>query len=80
MSTSPRSPKVQTVPRPYMLVFLSSGNAYPLSATEAQRLIDEYPVTYASRNRVELRGDGAGSNSRIIPATLGGGPAFEVTR
>jgi hypothetical protein len=70
---------VQTFPRPYTLTFSISGNAYPLSQEEADRLIAEYPLIRASRNRIELRSD-EGHRTIITAATLGGGPAFEVTR
>lgn len=69
---------VSVVRRPYLLTF-ASGNVYPLTSEEAQRLIDEYPIVTATRHRVTLRGDD-GTISHITPATLGGGDAFEVTK
>lgn len=71
--------KVSTVRRPYVLTFLATGTSYPLSSDEAQRLLDAYPVVRATTNYVTLRGDD-GHTSRIAPATLGGGPAFELDR
>lgn len=70
--------RVQTTERPYILLF-ASGNQYRLTSEEAQRLIDSYPVVEASRNQVSLRGDD-GTVSKLTPATIGGGNAFEVTR
>lgn len=70
--------RIHTVSRPYLLMF-ASGNAYALTSEEAQRLIDEYPAVKATRNRVTLRGDD-GTVSTITPATLGGGPAFDITK
>lgn len=75
--------KVSTVPRPYVLTFHSSGHSYPLTSEEAQRLLDEYPAVYASAQRVVLPGhntDRAAERCTLRPATLGGGPAFIVTR
>jgi hypothetical protein len=69
---------VSVVRRPYLLTF-ASGNRYPLTSEDAQRLIDEYPIITATRNRVTLRGDD-GTRSTITPATIGGGVAFEVTK
>lgn len=69
---------VRTVPRPYTLIFLDTGSSCPLTQAEADRLLAEYPIVSATRNRVELRGDGV--RSRIVAATLGGGPAFEIER
>lgn len=70
--------KVYVVERPYALRF-ASGNAYRLTSEEAQRLIDNYPVTQATRNRVILRGDD-GTVSHLTAATTGGGPAFSIVR
>jgi hypothetical protein len=74
---------ITTKPRPYIITFLSSGHRYPLTSEEAQRAIDEYPAVSATRNRVVLQGHNTPDpNQRtvITPATIGGGPAFEVTR
>lgn len=71
--------QIQTVPRPYILTFSQSGNAYPLTSDEAQALIDTYPVIRASRNVVRLKSEGTGY-AQLNPATLGGGSAFVVTR
>ena len=69
--------------RPYVLTFLSTGGTYPLSADEAQRLLDEYPAVRASRNRVILQGHNTASpreRTELRPSTFGGGPAFTIER
>lgn len=71
--------KVRALERPFHLTFLATGTTYPLTSEEAQRLLDEYPILEASRNRAVLRADD-GHKTVITPATLGGGAAFEVTR
>jgi len=71
--------KIDTVRRPYVLTFTDTGMSYPLTSDEAQRLLDEYPAIRATRNRVLLQGHGT-TRTTITPATLGGGPAFLVTR
>jgi len=74
--------KVYAVERPYSLTF-ANGHSYLLSSVEAQRLLDEYPVVTASRNRVVLQGhntDVASARTTLRPATLGGGPAFVIER
>ena len=71
--------KITASQRPFVLTFHASGHSYPLSADEAQRLLDEYPAVKASRNRVVLPGHNTGrvaERSTLRPATLGGGPAF----
>jgi hypothetical protein len=72
---------IHTIPRPYLLV-CEQGPTFLLSATEAQRLIDSadegLAITNAAPNRVRLASSD-GTRSSLIPATLGGGPAFEVT-
>jgi hypothetical protein len=75
--------KIAVSARPYTLTFLATGASYPLTSDEAQRLIDEYPAITATRNRVVLQGHNTGRASErtvIRPATLGGGPAFVVTK
>lgn len=75
--------QVRTQPRPYVLTFHATGTAYPLTSEEAQRLIDEYPIVRATRQRVILAGHNtadARQRTSIQPATRGGGPGFEVTR
>lgn len=77
------STRIQTVARPYLLTFHSSGHTYPLSSAEAQRLLDEYPAVTATRNKVVLVGHNtsrASERSTIRPATIGGGPAFVIER
>jgi hypothetical protein len=74
---------VSVVARPYLVTFLATGAQYPLSAEEAQRAIDEYPVISATKYRVVLQGHNTADPQQrtvITPATLGGGPAFEVSR
>ena len=72
--------RVYAKPRPYTLTFSATGTSYPLSSEEAQRLLDEYPATKVLPNvGVQLRCDD-GTSSYLCPATLDGGPAFEVQR
>ena len=71
------APKVTVVARPYVLTFQSSGNSYPTTSEDAQRLIDGYPVLTATKYRVVLRGE-SGERCVLRPATVGGGPAFTV--
>lgn len=63
--------------RPYTLTFQATGTSYPLTSEDAQRLIDEYPATKTSANRVDLRADD-GTTCTLRPATLSGGPAFLI--
>lgn len=73
--------RITTVDRPYLLTFHASGSTYPLTATEAQRLLDEYPAIRATRSHVVLPGHNTSDpNQRasICPATRGGGPAFLI--
>ena len=75
--------KIHVTDRPYTLTFHASGHSYPLSSTEAQRLIDEYPAHYASRHRVVLVGHNTPDpkqRTTIRPATRGGGSAFVVSK
>lgn len=75
--------KITVYPRPYVVTFHATGTSYPLTSEEAQRLIDEYPAVTATRNRVVLVGHNTSDpkqRTTIRPATVGGGPAFEVTR
>jgi hypothetical protein len=61
--------------RSYTLVMTNGGGyRWPLNSEEAQRLVDG-PVVAASANCVRLI-----AGAKLIPATLGGGPAFEVVR
>jgi hypothetical protein len=71
---------IAVVARPFTLTFASTGQSYPLTSEDAQRLIDQYPATVATKYRVSLRGDSRTSDATIRPATVGGGPAFIVTR
>lgn len=71
--------RIHTVARTYILTFKPSGHSYPLTSDEAQRLVDNYPAVRATRNRVTLRADD-GQHTTLLPATVGGGPAFTITR
>ncbi len=75
--------KITANARPFLLTFHATGNTYPLTSEEAQRLLDEYPAITATRNRVVLQGHNtsrASERTSIHPATLGGGPAFTIER
>jgi hypothetical protein len=75
--------KITTVDRPYLLTFHATGQSYPLTSAEAQRLLDEYPAISATRNRVVLPGHNTGRAAErciVQPATRGGGPAFVIER
>jgi len=71
--------KVYALARPFILDFGTPGGRYPITSEEAQRLIDSYPVLSANRTAVVLRADDGGK-VRITPATLGGGPAFDIEK
>lgn len=75
-----KSIRVQTVSRPYQLVFHGSGNVYMLTSEEVQRLIDSHPIVSATKYRVVLQGYNARERTSIRPATIGGGAAFIVER
>ena len=72
--------KVETVARPYLLTFVQTGQSYPCTSADAQRILDTETVVTASPRRVVLLA--ADPRYRVVldPATLGGGPAFVVTR
>lgn len=75
--------KITAADRPFTLTFHGTGQRYPLTRDEAQRLLDEYPAVLATRNRVILPGHNTsdpGQRATIKPATLGGGPAFTIER
>jgi len=75
--------KILAAQRPFILTFHASGHSYPLTADEAQRLLDEYPAVRATRNKVVLPGHNTGRASEratLRPATIGGGPAFFIER
>jgi len=75
--------KITAALRPFTLTFHASGHQYPLTAEEAQRLLDEYPAVTATANRVVLPGHNTSraiERSTLRPATLGGGPAFVIER
>lgn len=74
---------IRTMPRPYILTFHSSGHTYPLSAVEAQRLLDEYPPVRANSQRVVLPGHNTSNPAErctLRPATRGGGAAFVISK
>lgn len=71
--------RVYVTQRPYTLTFTATGTSYPLTSEDAERLISEYPLVAATRNRVTLRADD-GHKCVIAPATLGGGDAFTIDR
>lgn len=73
----------EPVDRPYLLTFHATGTSYPLSADEVRNLLREYPIVTATKYRVVLPGHNTADPKQrctIRPATLGGGPAFLVTR
>jgi hypothetical protein len=75
--------KITAADRPFILTFIATGTSYPLTSTEAQRLLDEYPAIRATRNSVTLHGHNTSSAQErtiIRPATLGGGSAFTIER
>lgn len=74
---------ITALPRPFILTFLATGTSHPLTAEEAQRLLDEYPAVMATRNKVVLQGHNTPDPKQrtvLRPATLGGGPAFAIER
>ncbi len=71
--------KVYALARPFTLTFSATGQRYPLTSEEVQRLLDSYAIVRATRNRVTLRGDD-GRTAQVTAATLGGGPAFEIEK
>lgn len=75
--------RISVVQRPYILTFHATGTSYPLTSTEAQRLLDEYPAVTATRTRVVLPGHNTGDPKQrctLRPATVGGGIAFVIDR
>jgi hypothetical protein len=75
--------RITALDRPFTLTFRATGQSYPLTRDEAQRLLDEYPAVIATANRVVLPGHNTSDPAQqctIRPATLGGGPAFVVER
>lgn len=65
--------RIYAVERPYILRS-RDGSAFLLTSEEAQRILDAYPATVRG-GEAHLKGGG-----KISPATLGGGPAFQVYR
>jgi hypothetical protein len=85
MARQPRAPigRIVAAARPFIVTFHNSGNSYPLTAAEVQRVLDEYPAVVATKYRVVLQGHNSGraaDRTTIRPATLGGGPAFTIER
>jgi hypothetical protein len=77
------SKAVHVIDRPFTITLLATGTSYPLNSDEVRNLLDEYPVITATRNRLVLPGHNTSDpKQRVIirPATLGGGPAFIVSR
>lgn len=75
--------RITVYPRPYVLTFQATGTSYPLTAEDAQRVLDEYPAVRATRNRVVLPGHNTSDPQQrctLRPATIGGGPGFKVRR
>jgi len=69
------------VQRPFVITFHATGTSYPLTPEEVSRLLDEYPLIYASKYRVILPGHNTPDSRQrvtIRPATVGGGPAFVI--
>jgi hypothetical protein len=74
--------QITVTARPYLLTYHGTGQTYPLTSEEAQRLIDEYPAAMTRGGYVVLQGHNTGRASErttIAPATWGGGPAFLLT-
>jgi len=75
--------KVTAKARPFHLTFRSSGNTVLLTSEDAQRILDSEVIVSASKFRVVLQATnttGAVNRVTLRPATVGGGPAFEVTK
>ena len=71
--------RVYPVSRPYVWRRSDSLASFPASSEEVERLLAAYPLVSASRSRVKLAASN-GATVEIYPATLGGGPAFEIVR
>lgn len=83
---------VRTHHRDYTLTLLPSGASFPLTQTEADRLIASHSVEQASANRVDLKGVAGGYKLNrpdmlkapddrfcaITPAVDSEKPAFEI--
>lgn len=75
--------KITAAARPFALTFHCSGHTFPITAEEAQRLLDEQGIHRATRNRVVFHGHNTSraiERATLRPATLGGGPAFTIDR
>ncbi len=66
--------------RPFLLTFKGSTRVFRFSSAEAQACIDGAAgIVSATPNRVQFKVAGA-TDGVLVPATLGGGPAFNITR
>jgi len=70
--------RVYAVDRPYILSY-RDGKAFLLTGEEAQRILDAYPATVRG-SVVYLKDEEGEIIATLSPATLGGGPAFQVYR
>lgn len=70
--------KIRIQPRPYILTFPASGASFPLTSTEALRLLDTEPYAELRTNpeRVVFPAYAGMDGAVLQPATAGGGPAF----
>lgn len=75
MSTTVKS--VTLAPRPYVMHTPGEGDGYPLNSEDAQRLVDSY-LAEGGHVTSDARGLTLPTGARIVPATLGGGVAFDV--
>ena len=69
--------KVIAGERPFVLTFARSRFRFAVTSVEAQRMLDGGDILVATPDRVVIKGQGA-TDATLRPATLGGGPAFEV--
>lgn len=66
--------KITAIERPFILKF-KTGQKLPLTSEETQRLIDASVVVSVNSRQVTIE-----HGTQIVPATLGGGPAFIIER
>jgi hypothetical protein len=74
---------VTVLDRPYIMTFLATGTSYLVTSSEVRNVLAEYPVITATRSRLVMMGHNTPDpKQRVVirPATLGGGPAFIVTK
>lgn len=75
--------KITAAQRPFVLTFNTSGQSYPLTSEEVQRLLDSEVIKRATRNRVVLYQTNYSREphtATLRPTTLSGGPAFIIER